>query len=116
MKKKRIIKIGIVTLLTVFLATIILLNMKGVTFGELKIFELLELFVAVPLLVIVFYWLVAAKFDEFHERLTDMERHFEKIETKLGTEERTLATEIKQLKKIADKIDKDVRFLGRMKK
>lgn len=116
MEKSRMLKIGVVTLFTVFLVTLIFLNLKGITIGELKVFELLELFVAVPLLVIVFYWLIATKFDEFQERLVDMEGHFKRIEQKLGAEEKTLAAETRELKKIASRIDKDVRFLRRFKR
>lgn len=118
MKPGRLFKMMVVALLTTFLVVLVVLNLKNTTIGELKLFEMLELFVAVPLLTVVYYWLISSKFDEFHERMAETEAHLKKIvkefeveEEELTGQEKTLKQEIIELKEVVEELGRKTKKL-----
>ena len=108
MKLERLIKVIIATVATIFLATVFVVNFRGASFSELKLFEMIEMFIAVPLFVSVFYWLFATKFDEFTEKIDKMFKQLDIEEAELSGSEKTLRQEIIELREVVDKLDKDI--------
>lgn len=119
----RTIKRTLVIVSTTFLIAIIILNSRGGSLSDLTAFEIIELFVAIPLTTVMYYWLISSKFEGFkmqlesitadfarlYNKLESFDKHFAKEEDTLKKEETVLRGEIKSLTKESSRLAKDVR-------
>lgn len=108
---KKFIQFAIVLSLTTAILFLIIIGLKGKAPEQIGILEIVELFIAIPLLASIYYLLVSAKFDEFHRRLRGIERELGIKEKELKSEEKTLKQEIRELKEVVSALDDRIRKL-----
>jgi hypothetical protein len=115
MKHGKIVTLTLVVLVTTLVFGLIVLNAQEKALTDLKTMEIVELFFAVPLLATVFYLLISAKFDQFNSRLKKIERSLDMTvrqleieEEELTGEEKTLKQEIRELRNVAEGIQKTI--------
>jgi len=127
---RRALKIGAVALFTTFILLVVFFNTSGKGIADLDLIHIIELFVAIPLLTIVYYLLLASKYDEFNERFNSVEDALERIIRKLESEEKTLRKdesrltfgerelkrEIADLHRVLRSLDKDVSMMKKLVK
>lgn len=106
MKRIRIAKMALVAILTTFVVYIMIISIRERTIAELALFESIELFVGIPLLTVVYYWLISNKFDEFNQRISRVMRQLEVEEKDLTGEEKTLRQEIHELREVVSRMEK----------
>lgn len=116
MEPKRVLKMAIVAILTTFVIYIMIISIQQKTITELGVFETIELFIAIPLLTVLYYWLISSKFDEFNRRMNRVMEQLELEEEELTGEEKTLRQEIRELKEILNKMEEQTREMKRQVK
>ena len=113
MKKTRIVKMALVAILTTFVIYIMIISIQKKTITELGIFETIELFIGIPLLTIIYYWLISSKFDEFNKKMNKIVEQLGIEEEELTSEEKTLRQEILELKEVVSEMGKQTRKIKR---
>ncbi|MFC1454727.1 hypothetical protein ACFLQI_01420 [Candidatus Undinarchaeota archaeon] len=100
-----LLRVGGATIITVFVLFIFVAAISGPRLWEMELISFIEIFVAIPILSVTYYWLISNKVGEFEKRLEIQEKLFEKIvkefgieEEKLTIEENDISTEEKTLK------------------
>ena len=120
----------LVLLVTVAVFSFLAIKLEGKNpLTDLAIVDIFEIFIAIPVLTLVYYWLISDKVGEFEARLESIEKTFIKLEKEfevdekemedeesdLKTEEGTLKGDIRELKGMLRKLDKDVQLLRKRK-
>ena len=122
MDKKAIIKIFIILVVATALSLILITNLDPDKIVSLQTFEILEFLVVVPVLTTILYVIFAQKFDEFNRKLMLIEGDLEVLVEQLHVEEKDLMAEevilrkeIKELRKILDRMERDIKILRKQK-
>lgn len=119
-------KVLVVTLLT-SVVFFMLATKPDQGIGDLTKAEIVDIFVAVPVLTLAYYWLISSKVSDFEEKLESVEKKFERVESEfeldekvfekfdkeLDKDESTLKNDIRELKAMVGKLHKDVQVLKR---
>ncbi|MFH1786800.1 MAG: hypothetical protein ABH829_04085 [archaeon] len=88
-----LMRVGGATFVTIFILFIFVGAVSGESIWEMEALNLVEIFVAIPILSVAYYWLISSKVEEFEKRLEVQEKLFEKIVKEFGIEEEKLTLE-----------------------
>jgi len=123
--KDETLKSWIVLTITIAIFSIIGWSFTSAETIDIRIVEVVELFIAVPVIAIAYYWLVSSKVNEFTKRFHSMEKSFEKLmrefmaeeedlsddQQNIEREETTLKQDICELRRLLQSLNRDVAYL-----
>ena len=119
------LKSWLLLLITIAIFSIIGWSIGATGIVNLSIIEIIEIFIAIPVVAIAYYWLVSSKVSQFEKRVVSMEATFEQImkefkteedhltddQHDLAKEETTLKQDIHELRDLLHELNKDVDYL-----
>ena len=104
-------KSWLVLLITIAIFSIIGWSIGATGIFALSLIEIIEIFIAIPVIAIAYYWLVSSKVSQFEKRVASMEESFEKIMKEFRLEEEGLTDDQQDLAKQETTLKQDIHEL-----